>query len=80
LQITPQFPQFVTVVVLVSQPLLMLPSQLLNPIAHTGLHAPIAHEVVPFMLVHCVPHVPQFEALVAVLASQPSPYMPLQFW
>jgi hypothetical protein len=65
---------------LVSQPLFGLPSQLWKPAVHTGAHAPVVHEVVPFVFVHCVPHAPQFDVLVAVFASQPSAYWPLQFW
>lgn len=48
--------------------------------AHEGEHMPLMHDVVPFMFEHVVPHMPQFEALVAVLISQPLPYIPSQFW
>ena len=61
---TPQFPQSVKVVTLVSQPLAGLLSQLLKPAAHVGAHAnvpgPPAHVVVPWPLLHVLPHAAQF--------------------
>lgn len=44
------------------------------------MHIPLAHDVVPFMFVHVVPHEPQFVVLVPVLISQPFAYCPSQFW
>jgi hypothetical protein len=34
---------------------------------------------VPFATAHAMPQAPQFEALLVVLTSQPSAYVPLQF-
>jgi hypothetical protein len=70
LHATLQSPQSVSVAVLRSQPLLGLPSQLLKFAAHDGTHAPAVQAVVPFVLVHCVPHAPQFDVVFSD-ASQP---------
>ena len=61
----------------VSQPLLGLPSQLPHPAAQFGVQAPDVHDVVPFALVHAVPHAPQLEVVVSGV-SQPSETLPLQ--
>jgi len=80
-QTTPHIPQFeIDAFVFVSQPLFGFESQLANPTAHEGVHVPLMHVVVPFMLVHVVPQDPQFDVLVPVLTSQPFPYIPSQFW
>jgi hypothetical protein len=72
-------PQWVRLaLVLVSQPLFGLESQLANPAAQTGEHAPPWHEVVPFALEQASPHEPQLVRLVAVLVSQPFAYWPSQ--
>jgi len=56
----PQPPQWATVVfVFVSHLLLGRPSQLPNPLLQFGTQAPEVHCVVPFGLMHCVPHTPQ---------------------
>jgi len=70
LQLTLQSPQSVSVAVLRSQPLFGLPSQLLKFAAQLGTQAPAVQAVVPFVLVHCVVHVPQV-ATVLSDASQP---------
>jgi hypothetical protein len=64
--------------VFVSQPLLGRPSQLPKPALHVGTQAPDVHVVVPFALLHCVRHAPQFERLVLVLVSQPFEALPSQ--
>lgn len=70
--VVPHPPQFdVDVFVFVSHPLFGLASQLAKPIAHIGEQDPFMHDVVPFMLLHVVPHEPQFVVLVPVLTSQP---------
>ena len=63
----PQAPQFVTVVVLVSQPLVGLPSQLPKPAEHTGAQLPPLQlvELAP-AVEHTVPQAPQ------LLGSEPS--------
>jgi hypothetical protein len=55
----------------VSQPFGPLPSQFPKPPVHEGTHAPAVQGFVPFTAEHTVPHVPQFEADVFKLASQP---------
>jgi hypothetical protein len=64
-------PQFVTVVVAVSQPFLAFPSQLPKPALHVGTQAPAVHTVVPLGFVHASPHPPQCGTEVWVLVSQP---------
>jgi aminopeptidase N len=55
-------------VVLVSQPLVSLPSQLPKPATHAPTtQRPATHAGVALGRLHCVPHAPQFEALVWVL-------------
>jgi len=55
-------------VVLVSQPLVSLPSQLPKPATHAPTaQRPPVHAGVALGRLHCVPHAPQFEALVWVL-------------
>jgi hypothetical protein len=75
----PQLPQLVVVVMLVSQPFVALPSQLPQPATQVGTQRLLVQVVVPCALLHTVPQVPQFEALLAVVTSQPSAYVPLQF-
>ena len=66
---SPQPPQCGTeVCVFVSHPLLGRLSQLPKPELQVGVHVPLGHVVVPFVLLHCVPHVPQF----ATVLSDPS--------
>jgi hypothetical protein len=77
-QVTPQAPQLVRVWVLVSQPLLGLPSQLAKPAAHDGTHAPAVHTKVPFAFVQAAAHAPQFVVLVFRFASQPFAALPSQ--
>ena len=72
-QAIPQPPQLVElVVVLVSHPLVLLPSQLPKPAAHTGEHTLATQlvELVP-VVAHTVPHAPQLLALVVVLTHTP---------
>jgi hypothetical protein len=64
--------------VLVSQPLLGLPSQLAKPAAQVGTHAPAVHTVVPFAFVQAAPQALQFAALVFRFASQPFAALPSQ--
>lgn len=66
-----QSPQSVSVLMLRSQPLLGLPSQLLKLAEHVGTQDPAVHAVEPFVLVHAVPQAPQFAVLVPRFASQP---------
>lgn len=77
LQATLQSPQSVSVAVLRSQPLFALPSQFLKFAAQVGTQAPAVQVVVPFVLVHCVPHVPQFDVVFSE-ASQPLFWRPSQ--
>jgi hypothetical protein len=52
-------PQSVVVVMLRSQPLFGLPSQLAKPELHVGTQAPAVHAVEPWPLEHAVVQVPQ---------------------
>jgi hypothetical protein len=77
-QTVPHVPQLVVLVcVLVSQPLLGLPSQLPNPAAHTGAQVPETHEVVPLALVQALLHAPQLLVVLSA-ASQPLDASPSQ--
>jgi hypothetical protein len=59
-QVAPHAPQWlVLVLVLVSQPLTRLPSQLPAPAPHDGAQLPLMHDVMPFGFVHLVPQAPQ---------------------
>jgi hypothetical protein len=70
LQVAPQSPQSVRLLMFRSQPLFGLPSQLLKLMLQVGTHAPAVHVVVPFAFVHAVPQAPQF-VVVFSDASQP---------
>jgi hypothetical protein len=75
----PQPPQWlVLVLVLVSQPLFGLPSQLPDPELQLGTHDPPMHAVVPLLLVHAVPHVPQWPVVVFKFVSHPFALFPSQ--
>jgi hypothetical protein len=65
-------PQFETSVARFTQ----LELQLVSPIPHTNVHTPPEHTCGDR---HTVPHVPQWVALVLVLASQPLEATPSQF-
>jgi hypothetical protein len=67
----PQPLQFVFVRVEVSQPLVLLPSQLPQPVPHTGAQAPPEHEVVPQAFVHVVPQLPQLPRSLDKLRQTP---------
>ena len=68
----PQEPQLLMLVFLfVSQPLTGLPSQLAQPLLHTGAHTPLEQEVVPLGFTHATPQAPQLPVEVAVFVSQP---------
>jgi hypothetical protein len=69
-QTLPQPPQLDSVLVLVSQPLFGLPSQLAQPVAQLGLQVPLVQVVVPLALVQAVPQTPQL-LVVFRLVSQP---------
>jgi hypothetical protein len=75
---TPHAPQFVVVVVAVSQPLFALPSQLPQPALQPGAQSPLPHATVPWLLLHCVPHAPQLLVLVKRFVSQPLFGLPSQ--
>ncbi|MBK8694091.1 MAG: hypothetical protein IPN17_17860 [Deltaproteobacteria bacterium] len=86
----PQVPQWATVVlVLVSQPLLRLPSQLPSPELQAMEHTPPLHAGVPPLLGQRLPQLagmpdttgppmPQLLTLLSVVVSQPLPSMPSQ--
>src|SRR5262245_60763925 len=77
-QTWPHMPQLPTVVRGVSQPLRLSPSQLSQPLLHTGTQLPAAQLVVPCGLLQASPHAPQLGVLVVSLISQPSVGEPLQ--
>ena len=70
----PHAPQFIVVVVLVSQPSLGLPLQLPQPASHVGAHANVPplppHEVAPCEFVQVSPHSLQFVG-VPIAVSHP---------
>jgi hypothetical protein len=71
-QAVPQAPQFdALLVMLVSQPLVGLPSQLRQVPVQTGTHTLPEQLVVPCALLQAVPQAPQFDALLVMLVSQP---------
>jgi hypothetical protein len=79
-QTVPQAPQWlVLVVVVTSQPLTPLPSQLARPALHTGRQTPPEHEVLLAPVVEqTVPQAPQWLVLVVVVTSQPLAPLPSQ--
>jgi hypothetical protein len=74
----PQLPQLVAVVVLVSQPLVAIPSQLPQPAPQVGTQALPVQAVVPCALVQVVPQAPQLDALLLMSVSQPVVALPSQ--
>ena len=75
----PHAPQCATVVlVLVSQPLVTLPSQLPRPALQAMEHAPPLHVGVPPTFEQRLPQPPQCITLVSVLVSQPLVATPSQ--
>ena len=74
-----QAPQFdVFVAVLISQPFVLLPSQLANVPTHEVIsHVPVLHEVFALAYAHVTPHPPQL-LFVRRLVSQPLAYKPSQ--
>jgi hypothetical protein len=71
-QVLPQVPQlFVATWVLVSHPLILLPSQSPKPEEHVGVQTPALQTVVPLGLAHTVPHAPQLLVVELRLVSQP---------
>jgi hypothetical protein len=74
-----QLPQWVGLfVVLVSQPLATLPSQLPKPDEHVIEQVPAEHAGVPLADEHAAPQPPQFAVLVLMLVSQPFDVLPSQ--
>jgi hypothetical protein len=71
LQAVPQPPQSVSVEMFLSQPLTAFESQLANPAAHEGVHAPPTHAVEPFVFVQAMAHDPQCAFVIARSVSQP---------
>lgn len=74
----PQVPQFVTVFSDASQPFVPKPSQLPKFALQAIEHAPRAQLGVPLLLLHVVPHAPQFATLICVFTSQPFAASPSQ--
>jgi hypothetical protein len=72
-QTWPQLPQlFLSVDVLISQPLAALPSQLAIGALHTGCeHWPLTHVSVPPVMLQACPQEPQLATSVSMLVSQP---------
>lgn len=68
----PHIPQLLTfVVVLISQPLATLLSQLAKPMLHEIEHIPAAHVGEPLFVLHAAPQAPQCSALVFRFVSHP---------
>jgi hypothetical protein len=75
----PHVPQLAaSVVVAVSQPSATSPSQLEKPVAQLSTQAPAWHDEVAFLVLHTVPHMPQFFASVWRFVSHPSAGVLLQ--
>jgi hypothetical protein len=72
-QTLPQPPQlFLSVWVLTSQPFAALPSQLaIGALQMGSVHLPPTHPSTPPVMLHAVPHAPQFPTFVFVSTSQP---------
>jgi hypothetical protein len=80
LQERPQPPQLVRLLLVsVSQPLPLLPSQSWNVPVHTGTHAPATHVVVPWAFEQTFPQAPQFVVLVWRFVSHPFAAFASQF-
>lgn len=78
-QTLPQALQLLTLlVVLTSQPLATLPSQLAKPALQLSTQVPAEQVGLALLLPHTLPHDPQFETLLPRLISQPSESKPLQ--
>lgn len=72
-----QLPQFVTVRMLVSQPLLSLGGrQCAKPTAHSNVHCPAAQDGVLFTVLHAFPHCPQLRMSVARERQKPLQHEP----
>lgn len=78
LHVIPQLPQFCVVLRAVSHPFAAFASQLPKPLLHAMLQAPPPQLAVPFVALHALPHVPQWETLPRTLVSQPLPALPSQ--
>jgi hypothetical protein len=76
-QTLPHVPQFVTLVIEVSQPLAGLPSQSEYPVLHVGTQVPDGQVCDPLEFVQVLPQAPQLEVL-SIDVSQPSLGSPLQ--
>jgi hypothetical protein len=77
LQETPHAPQSVTVRVLVSQPVLSsCPRQWAYPSAHFQVHVLSAQVGAPFVVLHTVPHFPQFKTSSVVETQYPPQHVP----
>lgn len=76
----PHAPQCASVfVVLVSQPLTALPSQLPKPMLHApSVQLPVVHDAAALGREHTIPHAPQWLVLLLVLVSQPLLSVPSQ--
>ena len=80
LQTLPQVPQLLAVVlVLVSQPLVALPSQLPYGAVQVMPQMPLPQSGAPLVLLQTVPQTPQFAASVLMLVSQPLTMLLSQF-
>jgi hypothetical protein len=75
----PHAPQWATeVVVFVSQPLVITPSQLPKPALHAMPQAPDPHDATPLVALHAAMHAPQFADDALVFVSQPFEAAPSQ--
>jgi hypothetical protein len=78
-QLTPQPPQWLELlVVLTSQPLFGLPSQLAKPGLQLGAHVPFEQATPPFGFEHGMLQPPQWLVLLRMLVSQPLFGLPSQ--
>jgi hypothetical protein len=78
-QTTPQPPQLVLELVLVSQPSATIALQFAKPgLQVPTVHRPAAQPATAFGTLHALPHAPQAVGVVLVFTSQPSAGLPLQ--
>jgi hypothetical protein len=79
LQERPQPPQLVRLLLVsVSQPLPLMPSQSLKLPVHTGTQAPPTQDVLPWAFEQTFPQAPQLAVLVVRFVSQPFAAFPSQ--
>jgi hypothetical protein len=80
LHLLPQPPQLLVVVIGVSQPFAMLPSQLAKPASHWIVQVDPTQVATALAWLHFSPHAPQLFGSFVVSISQPFAILLSQFW